>query len=461
MANLGIDGLVSGLDTTAIINSLITLEAQPQALLKTQQSTVASRLTALQTLNTSIKNFATSAGDLSSFGAFNLFSATSSQTAVSATASTSAAPSSLRLGVTSLASAQVSVTASMPAFAGTPPVVTIVGADGVAHEITAASDSMSDLASAIDSAGVGVTATRVAAGTVGGVAQYRLQLSATATGAAGAFTVYRGSAADVTAGTATDLMSEPGSATVATASDAAIVLWQGTPAEQTVTSATNTFGDVLPGVNVTVSALTTSPATLTIARDDSAVTAKVQAFVTSLTAIFSSIAAKSKVTGTSSTDGTTATTAGVFTGDSAVRDAQNRLLSAASLPIDGVSPSTFGLSITRDGTVKFDADKLKAALADDASGTVAKLGDLAERLETAAMSISDPYTGTLTARVTGQQTVADTLTDRIADWDDRLTARRATLQKTYSALETQLAALQAQSSWLTSQLSALGGSSES
>ena len=39
MATFGIDGMISGLDTTTIISQLMQIEAQPQARLKTSVST--------------------------------------------------------------------------------------------------------------------------------------------------------------------------------------------------------------------------------------------------------------------------------------------------------------------------------------------------------------------------------------------------------------------------------------
>ncbi|HMO09921.1 MAG TPA: flagellar cap protein FliD N-terminal domain-containing protein, partial [Actinotalea sp.] len=53
-ASLGVDGLVSGLSTTSLINQLIQVEAAPQALLKSKLSATQSFITALQSLNTKI-----------------------------------------------------------------------------------------------------------------------------------------------------------------------------------------------------------------------------------------------------------------------------------------------------------------------------------------------------------------------------------------------------------------------
>ena len=48
---------------------------------------------------------------------------------------------------------------------------------------------------------------------------------------------------------------------------------------------------------------------------------------------------------------------GLFTGDSAVRTLQQQISEAASYPVDGVSPSTVGITIAKDGTFSFDDAK--------------------------------------------------------------------------------------------------------
>ena len=152
---------------------------------------------------------------------------------------------------------------------------------------------------------------------------------------------------------------------------------------------------------------------------------------------------------------------GAYTGDSSVRAAQTALQAAASAPVDGRSPSSIGVSISRDGTFAYDADKFSAALAADPAGTQSMLSTLADRVAKAATTASDKTTGTLTQVITGQQSVVKDLGVRIADWDLRLTARRATLQTTYNNLEVKLQSLQAQSTWLSSQITSLTASTSS
>ncbi|MGH1526739.1 flagellar filament capping protein FliD [Leifsonia sp. L25] len=247
--------------------------------------------------------------------------------------------------------------------------------------------------------GVGVSATQVAAGLDPATGQqlYRLQLSSTKTGTAGAFTAYRGTTADVTAGTATNLLSDPGAAQVRAAQDAQLTLWAGTGAAQTVTSSTNTFSDVLPGVAVTVTAASATPVTLTVARDDKSLTAAASSLVSSVNDIFTLIASKQAVATTTDAAGGTVVTGGPFTGDSTTRDVNQKLVDAISAPVNGVSPSTYGISIQRDGTVAFDDKVFGAAMAADPVTVKAALTTIAQRVADASTAASDTYTGSLSA----------------------------------------------------------------
>ena len=129
--------------------------------------------------------------------------------------------------------------------------------------------------------------------------------------------------------------------------------------------------------------------------------------------------------------------------------------------MNGISPSTIGIVLNQDGTVTYDANLFSAALAADPAKVQAVLTGVASALQAVATQASDPTTGTLTASITSQQGVSDDLNKQISNWDTTLTLRRTALEKTYSDLEVSLSNLNAQSSYLTSQLDSLTSSSSS
>jgi len=458
---MAVDGLISGLDTTSLINNLMQAEAIPQTLLKNKVSDSTSFITAMQALNAKVATLADSAGKLAAPAGTDLHTATSSSAAVTATAGTGAVDGTIDFTVDQLAQSQVTVTGPLTQWPDQPPTLTFVAANGTTTQVTAASASLADVAAAINQAGAGVSATQVAAGLDPATGQplYRLQLSSTTTGAAAAFTAYRGTSADVAAGTATNLLSDPGAAQVRQAQDAQLTLWAGTGAAQTVTSASNTFTDVLPGVGVSVTAASTTPVTLTVARDDKSLSAAAGSLVTSVNDILTFISQKQAVATSTDAAGGTVVTGGVFTGDSTTRDVNQQLVDAIISPIGGVSPSTYGISITRDGTVTFDQDAFTKAMAADPDTVKSALATIAQRVSDAGKSASDTYTGSISLKIQGEQSTVKDLNDQITDWDTRLADRRSTLEKTYANLEVQLQQLQSQSSWLTGQLSSLPAAS--
>ena len=455
----GIDGLVSGLDTTSLINSLISAEATPQTLLKNKVTSTTTFITALQSLNSKIADLATKATVAAKPASLDTFQAGTSDASVTATATTGARAGTLTFAVDAVAQTQVGVSAAMTSWSSNAPTITVVSSTGQKTEISPASGSLDDVASAINSSASGVKATKVQAGVAAdGTRQYRLQLTSGTSGAAGAFSIYRGSASDVDAGTATDVLHEQGAAVVAAAQDAQVTLWSGTAAEQKVTSATNTFANLLTGVSVTVSKPSSDPVTLTVARDTDGATGVASGLVSTLNSILSSYATSTAVSSSTSSAGTSTTSAGTLTGDSASRSAVQALTTALSAPVNGRSPSSIGIQITRDGNFTFDADAFQAALASDPDAVQSTLSTIAGRVASAATSASDKYTGTLTQVITGQQSVVKDLGTQISDWDDRLAIRRASLTTIYSNLEVQLAQLQSQSSWLSSQVASLTSS---
>lgn len=453
---MSVDGLSSGLDSTAIIEALMQVEAIPHNQLKNKVSGTQVMVNALQALNTRIADLAKLAGTTAKAESLNPLTASSNTAGVTATAGTLAAAGSLDFTVDSTARKQVAVSAAMTAWPDSPATLTLVASDGTKKEITATSTSLDGIVSAVNAAGAGVTALKVPAGTDGGgVQQYRLQFSSASGGADSAFQFFRGDAASVTAGTAVDVLTEPGAAIVSTAQDAQVTLWAGTPAAQTITSASNTFSGLLPGVDVTVTAAGPTLVTVTVARDDKKLTDTAKALVDSLNAVFAFVASNSAVTGGNDSTGGQKVTAGTFTGNGTVRDTRQSIFAAVAAPINGKSPAEIGINITKDGKLTFDADKFAAALAKDASAVQGTLQTMAGAVQSAATKASDAYTGTITTTVQGQQTQMRTLNDRILDWDQRLASRRSTLQRIYSNLEVTMSNMKAQQSWLSSQLGAL------
>lgn len=427
---LSLDGLASGLDTTTLINSLMQVEAIPQNILKNKAKSAQTMLSALQALNTKVADLAKVAGKISDPKSLQFLSTSSSSESLKVSPSIGAVTGSLDFTVNRLATSQQMVTDAVTEWDSDS--VTLTAADGSGTVITAKSNSLDDIASAINSSEAGVSAVKVAAGD----GLYRLQLTSTETGSKNGFTL---------SGT------NVGTAQIRAAQDAEITLWAGTEAEQKVTSVTNTFGSLLPSVEVTVTEASSQPVSLIVTRDAKATSKAAEELVGSLNSLFGFISTNTAV----STGASGATSGMIFTGDSTVRTIKQRVMDAAIMPVDGNSPSEIGISVTRHGTVEFDSTKFSKALAGDPQYVEEALGQIAGRVAEVANNISDKRDGAIASRIRGQESVSKRLDTQILEWDRRLDSRGATLKKIYSALEVQLSNLNSQQSYLASQLAAL------
>lgn len=461
--SLAIDGLVSGLNTTELIQSLMTLESQPRELLKDKSSAASQLVSALQALNTKVSSLGVAASKAADAKSWDLHKATSSSTSVTVSTSTGALPATLEFRVDRLAASQVSMldtdaistlvgkpettlTVTRPGSApGTEPVnVTLIPADA---EVGLTLD---DIAKAINtSTDAQVRAAKVKVGVDdAGAAVYSLQFTGQA-GAANAFELSSGGR-------------ELSLDTRVTASDAQVTLWPGSdgPDGQPIqlTSGSNSFSDVLPGVTFTVTKTTATdePAVrLNVTADEAGMSKVISDVVSNVGVVLAEIASRTATTTTTADDGRAVVTGGLFTGDAAIRFLADDLRSAVSNPVNGRSPAEIGISLERSGEVSFDAAKFAAAMSEDPEGTQAFAMAIAARVAEVGEKASDTKEGTLTLKIQSQESLVSDLRDRIADWDRRLEVRRTGLQRTYTALEVTLGNLNSQSSWLASQLSTL------
>ena len=460
-------GLASGIDYATMITQLMQIEAQPQTLLKNQLADTKTDAAAYRKINTALAGLSSAAQALTGDGMTSARKATSSSTTATATAGTTAVPgNSLSFSVSQLATAQVSLSAGTwtsatgdvrsatadPAGSPLPtwPLAVMKGTTKVGTIDLPATASLNDAAAAINKSGYGLSATVVR---LDGQ-NYKLQVTSTATGAANAFTLRGDQETDATAGS--------GFIDTAKAQDAKLQLADGVSA----TSSSNTFTDLLPGVSVTVSA-TDTPITISVANDTSSVAAKVKAMMDAANTALTTISDL-----TDSSEGSTAALKGNWT----LTNLSSQILSQVSNAVGGSSPIKAGISLNRDGTIKFDSAVFASALAADPAlaqkivggsttagkdnvnytpDDIVQVDGLAARMSVLAERASDSTSGMITSLANSQDTRAKDIQAQVDAWDLRLASRKATLTAQFNAMETALGKLQNQSTWLTSQINSL------
>jgi flagellar hook-associated protein 2 len=448
--SVGIDGLISGLDTTAVIDKLMAAEGNQRTLLSSKKSGMDSLVTALQSLNTKTASLATAAQAALKSTSWQATSATSSAKSVTATTTSSAQPASLTLTVDKLAASQSTLYTLPESYADSRPSFTLT-TGGETKTITALSSHIGDLVAAFNAEGTGVTASAVNVGTTAAPV-YKLQLTGTQTGKDHLFSVAATNATGSTPMAGQELRA---------ASDAEVTLWPGSAGATKVSSASNSFKELLTGVDLTVSEVSTDNVTVTISRSSAAMSTLASNLVSNLNAVLGDIADRTKLSTKTAADGGAIVSGGLFSGNTAIRMLQQDLGAAGSTATGSTSAASVGIVLNKDGTFTFDSAAFSAAYAADPAGAQKTVQAIATKLESAATAASDTTKGTLTTQITSNKDEVKTLTDKIASWDDRLATRRAALVKTYAAMEVAMSKMQSTSNFLTQQLAQINANSSS
>ncbi|MCP4224152.1 MAG: flagellar filament capping protein FliD [Actinomycetia bacterium] len=310
-----------------------------------------------------------------------------------------------------------------------------------AAQVTPGNGTLSDLVSTINSSDLGYTAQAVNTG-----AGYRLQLTATETGSGSTITPE----AELFGTMSFEVLSE--------GTDAELTVQGDNPFS--ITSSTNTFEDLLPGVAVTVNAITTSPVTISTARDTESVTDSVEEMVTKLNDVLGRIA-----TSTSNQPGAARS---VLQGHREARRVADQLRTALVGAVDGNelgSVGIVGIELTREGTLTFNRDKFTEALTSDPEAMTSLFSDrtssatagVLDRLIEAADSAASTGDGVLYTATQASERRIEDYGRQIDAVERRLELRESTLRRTYANLEVTLGGLQQQSGYLASQLSSFGG----
>ncbi|WP_372788444.1 flagellar filament capping protein FliD [Paraconexibacter sp.] len=441
MSPISFSGMASGLDTDAIITSLMQVERAPRIRLELRQQVAQARQDALGEIKGKLTALQTAATGLRSAATWGEVQAveSSDSTKVTARQTAGAAPGGVRLEVTQLARAP------QKTFDYVPPVGAgqlVIGGATIALSDGATLD---EAVSAINqSTDAGVYAVNVAG---------RLVLSGKTTGAASSITAAGLSIIeDVPAGKA--------------GLDAQFTV-DGVPGS----ASSNVVTSAVPGVELTLKGLTSGEVTVTVgppAPDKSAVEAKVKAFVDAYNVMVDTI--RAKLTEKRVPDAQTSADAkkGVLFGDQALSSLLSSLRSTVGAVVGGNPQATdaledlgittgiaTGTAINTDGVagrLSFDTTKFRAALDADPTAVQRLLGGAGvDGFAQAFESVLTPTTqagGSMEGATQAAAGEVTRLKDQMARLDDRLAAKEERLRQQFTALETALARSQAQQSSL-------------
>lgn len=235
-----------------------------------------------------------------------------------------------------------------------------------------------------------------------------------------------------------------------------------------ITRSSNTITDAPEGVTLTLSKINVgSPETLTVAKDNTAMTAAIQAFVDAYNSLQTTIDTQTKYTAVDQGTSSQNSTNGDLMGDGTLRNIQTRLRSMLSTSQDGGSLSTLSqMGITQDvkGKLTVDSTKLEKALNEKPADVISFLsGDGSKTgfaTQTSSLLTSILGTdGSLQNATDGINKTLKKLTDDFDRVNTQITATMARYKVQFTSLSTLISQMESTGSYLTQQFNAMSSSS--
>lgn len=215
------------------------------------------------------------------------------------------------------------------------------------------------------------------------------------------------------------------------------------------TSTTNSFDNVVPNLNISVTGTSSSPVSLTVASDSSQLVSAIQSFVS----------AYNTVEGTLSTDTTydsTTNTNAVLQGNGDLLEVQDQLSALITGQISGAGQFTslagLGITINQDGTLNLNTSTLQNAISNDptdvqnffsqaSTGFAAQFNNLITNLAGQDNSLLSNAVNAISTQETNNTTIINQLNAQLALESQRLTEEFNQSQLTISSLQQNQSAL--------------------
>ena len=283
------------------------------------------------------------------------------------------------------------------------------------------------------------------------VAPYRLSLTANNSGVAGGVVV-------------DDSTTNLGTQTLVNAQNAAVFIGSSTSRQPLlVSSSSNNITNVISGVTLNLTGVSSQPVTLNVSQDTSGISTALNTFVTTFNSLTSEISSQS-------TYNTSTNTAGTLLGDSVASNITTSLYNTLNTVVGGGSYKVLaqlGITVGSDGQLDFDQDTFNQAIATDptsvenlfnatttttnanGSSTTVNSG-LAYQLDTTLKQLIDPISGSVTGAETELSAESQGFSDQITQLNALLAQQKAVLETQFADMESALASLQSQQASLSS-----------
>ena len=372
----------ASLDVNGIVGQLMSLEQRPIAALNKKEADYQAKISGYGSVSGALSTFQTAVQELNKEEKFQSLKATPSDaTAFTSTASGKAEPGNHSINVTALAqmqklsaAGQTSDTANIGN--GTPTKLTFDfgritggtldpssgkytgatfssnGQGSKTIAIDASNNNLQGIRDAINAAKIGITASII---NDGSTTPFSLTLSSTKMGANNSLKISASGDEAVTALLAND-PAEKQNLTQSVMAQNAVLTVDGV----TINKESNSISGVIPGVDFELLKTTSSPASVAVTRDSSAITTLVQNFVKNfndLNKTFQDTTAYNPATKQGA----------VLQGDATLRVLQSQIRAVLNTPVSNTGGtlttlSQIGLTFQKDGTMALDTTRLNAAI---------------------------------------------------------------------------------------------------
>jgi flagellar hook-associated protein 2 len=430
-----VDGIVSGMDTTALINAIVEASAGTKYIMKKQLRGYENKQEKVAGIKNRLDSFVDTIKTMDGPTEFPSYGSTvSDDTKIKATTDADVIPGTYTIEVSALAQSESEVSTGY-ADKDTTQVISTgtyqvsYGSSTLSVAIDATTNTLEGLAEQLDALD-GLAAYVLDTGSASN--PYKIVVMGEDTGAT--------NSVDLSGLTGVSFTETVG------AQDASIEV-NGVA----VNSASNSLTDTIPGLELSLLETTTSAVTVQVNRDEEAIVEKVQSFVDDYNEIINYYK-------TNTLYDTEKGIKGALIGDGTVRNIVEKLGAMVSaqydLGLDFESLGEMGISTSQDGTIKFEADDLKDNMASNMDAVVAFFTDDAGPLATMRDRIEDVYVdehdGNLKARSDSLEDTISDLEDSIVDFEERLDSYASRLRDQFNSMEVVLGELFATQAYLSS-----------
>ena len=458
--SISIGGLVSGLDTNGMISQLLELQQRPITMLQNEEAAYQVEMTAYGSLKGELSGLQSALEDLDSVSDMTGFSVSAGNADFfSVSADETATAGSYSLTITQMADVHklTSSAFSEEETVGEGTLHLTVGGGSTTDIDVAATDTVDDVAQAINDADAGVHASVIFDGT-----DYFLTLTAEETGVENVINLTVTDSGDAnntdTNGLSRLVYDKAVTENLTNTQDAAdaIITVDGVA---DIHRDSNIIDDVIQGVTLTLESAPAAPdnqATVTVSRNTDTAASKINAFVSKYNTVLDFFDTYQEYN-------TTTDSAGVLQGDATTNGIRRRLENNLTNTVSGVESfgrlADLGIALNSEGRLEVDSSILKDALNDNidevlqffAQSTEGSEG-FAVRMAETLEGILDSTDGSIAARTTGLQSSIDNIGDQVERVEMRNLAWETRTRAQFNALELLLAEYQATGDYLSQQI---------